>query len=72
MTGNVVANLFHKYLGPHIAGVLKNWESANRPKMDQFEIFSTNSCTKSKLKGGQCHFLYFVPHIVGSFGHIGG
>ncbi len=33
--------------------VLKNRESANWLKMDQFENFSSISCTKSKLKGGQ-------------------
>ena len=57
-----------------------NWRnrgSANRPKMDQFENFSIIYCTKSKFKKGQfnekkCQLLYFGPHIVGRFGHIGG
>ncbi len=39
--------------GPILRAVLKHRESANRPKIDQFENFSSISCTKSKLKGGQ-------------------
>ena len=39
--------------GPILRAILKNRGSANQPEMDQFEIFSTISCTKSKLKGGQ-------------------
>ena len=46
-------------------------------QIDQFEKFSTITCTKSKFKGGQfyekkCQPLYFGPHIVGRFWHIGG
>ena len=64
-------------LEPQIAGRLEKMGSANRPKMDKFENFSTISCSKSKLKGGQfnekkCQLLYFGPHIVGRFGHIWG
>ena len=75
MTKNVVANLHHKYLGPHFAGHFEKWGSANRPKMDQFENFSIIYCTKSKLKGGQFNenksqLLYFRPHIVGRLGAI--
>ena len=38
---------------PKLQAVWRNRGSANRPKMDKFENFSTISCSKSKLKGGQ-------------------
>ena len=40
------------YLRPHLRAVLKNGGSANRPRMDRLENFSTFYLTKSELKGG--------------------
>ena len=61
MTSNVVANLFHKYLGTILRAVLKNKGSANRPKWTNLKIFIIY-CTKSKLKGGQ--FIEKMPTFV--------
>ena len=38
--------------GPILQAVLKNGGSANRPRMDLFEKFSTFSYTNTELKGG--------------------
>ena len=38
--------------GPILWAVLKNWGSADRPRMHRFEKFSTFSHTKSEFKGG--------------------
>ena len=52
--------------GPKLQAVWRNRGSANRPKMDQFEIFLIIHCTKSKLKGGlfyekNCQLMYLRP-----------
>ena len=53
MTSSVqLQTSFKSVWGPILRAVLKNRGSANRPKMDQFEIFLIIHCTKSKMKGG--------------------
>ena len=64
-------NFYEKYCqfivwGPKLQAVWRNKGSANRPKMDQLENFSTISYSKSKLKGGpfyekNCQLMYFRP-----------
>ena len=53
-------------LGVHNAGHLKQMGvSANRPKMDQFGIFSTMSYKKSKLKEGIIYGKIDISCILG-------
>ena len=63
-------------LGPILRAVLKNGGSANWPRMDRFEKFSTFSYTKSELKGGlfyerNCQLMYLGPYSAGRFGQMG-
>ena len=69
MTSNLVAKTsFIIIWGPILRAVLKNRGSANQSKMDHFEKFSTISCTKCKLKGGQFNekkmptLVFWVPY----------
>ena len=48
-----------------LLAIFKNKGSANWPKMDQVENFSTISCTKSKLKGGQFYEINANSCILG-------
>ena len=56
--------------GPKLQAVWRYRGSANRPKMDQFEIFFIIHCTKSKMKGGlfyekKCQLMYLRPYFAG-------
>ena len=58
-------------LGPKLQAVLRNKESANWPKMEQFEKFSTISHSNSKFNEKISHYNYFGPHIAGRFENTG-
>ena len=61
------------YLGPYNAGRFRQvGVAANQPKLDQFWLIRTFSCTKSKFKGGlfyakNCQLMYLRPHFAGCF-----
>ena len=88
MGADFIKNKVILYLRPHIAGRFEKhgvcqfaqngaiWGFANWTKMEQFEFFSTISCTNSTLKGGHLKKKNPTPEFwapcCGLFGTCGG